>query len=547
LKNKKLFAILTLVCFMFTLMPVAAFADGTTAANTYDTDQVYVTVGADIINDGVTNGEETEVEISDSTTATFNAFVGNGASVTASGYVFYVMNDADNYIAVNNDGAFGALVAEGDYTVHAIKINPAKPGAENIATELSKVTSVESKVKNILAWAGANAVVNGTAEVTVDAIDYVYQIVLDEYTKNGYSATSVDPVAGAVDKYSMSIEASEGFNKDGQVVATLYKAPKSEYAPLSADDKATYKATLTNWTEVKNQTLTISEAGYVDVTADTLKTNNKGQVVFVVTSDFANTGNKVIVKFGTAAKAELTVNATAAVVANVAVNNEPAAPRNNESAIINANVEFKFADANGVATDLSVYTTPVPADQSADGVIDAAELALNEVAITVVEKPVGSNVKADKFSLVKQVANPSAYINADAPGVYTLDYNSGDTFDKDGTYVIKVAMKNGSSATATIKVAEMGDAVAIMFTAAPKTVAYGETVQVGPVVAVDANGVTTSVSPELSASGLAVDEFDGVSLVAKDDEDYVGETITLLAVYEDFVATANVAVVNRQL
>ena len=35
MKNKKLFAILTLVCFMFTLMPVAAFAD--------DTDmQVYV-------------------------------------------------------------------------------------------------------------------------------------------------------------------------------------------------------------------------------------------------------------------------------------------------------------------------------------------------------------------------------------------------------------------------------------------------------------------------------------------------------------------------
>ena len=32
MKNKKLFAILTLVCFMFTLMPMAAFADTTNYA-----------------------------------------------------------------------------------------------------------------------------------------------------------------------------------------------------------------------------------------------------------------------------------------------------------------------------------------------------------------------------------------------------------------------------------------------------------------------------------------------------------------------------------
>ena len=40
MKNKKLFAILTLVCFMFTLMPVAAFAAPADYA-------VYVTVGSE--------------------------------------------------------------------------------------------------------------------------------------------------------------------------------------------------------------------------------------------------------------------------------------------------------------------------------------------------------------------------------------------------------------------------------------------------------------------------------------------------------------------
>ena len=47
MKNKKLFAILTLVCFMFTLMPVAAFADET-PAYVYDNEQVYVTATKDL-------------------------------------------------------------------------------------------------------------------------------------------------------------------------------------------------------------------------------------------------------------------------------------------------------------------------------------------------------------------------------------------------------------------------------------------------------------------------------------------------------------------
>ena len=43
MKNKKLFAILTLVCFMFTLMPVAAFAgDAYVTVNGKDKDTVYV-------------------------------------------------------------------------------------------------------------------------------------------------------------------------------------------------------------------------------------------------------------------------------------------------------------------------------------------------------------------------------------------------------------------------------------------------------------------------------------------------------------------------
>ena len=52
MKNKKLFAILTLVCFMFTLMPVAAFAADNyvevSKDNTNWDDSVTVNVGANV-------------------------------------------------------------------------------------------------------------------------------------------------------------------------------------------------------------------------------------------------------------------------------------------------------------------------------------------------------------------------------------------------------------------------------------------------------------------------------------------------------------------
>ncbi|MBO5429953.1 MAG: hypothetical protein J6A10_08340 [Peptococcaceae bacterium] len=59
MKNKKLFAILTLVCFMFTLMPVAAFAGVVTPA--------YGSIAEQYVN--VETGDEVKVAISKSPAA----------------------------------------------------------------------------------------------------------------------------------------------------------------------------------------------------------------------------------------------------------------------------------------------------------------------------------------------------------------------------------------------------------------------------------------------------------------------------------------------
>ncbi len=55
MKNKKLFAILTLVCFMFTLMPVAAFADETT--DPYAGYAVVEVATQEELNDAIANAE----------------------------------------------------------------------------------------------------------------------------------------------------------------------------------------------------------------------------------------------------------------------------------------------------------------------------------------------------------------------------------------------------------------------------------------------------------------------------------------------------------
>ena len=74
MKNKKLFAILTLVCFMFTLMPVAAFAGADTYAE------------VDKESEAVTLSEAGTAEI------TLNVY-----NITAGDYTIYAYKDGNFY------------------------------------------------------------------------------------------------------------------------------------------------------------------------------------------------------------------------------------------------------------------------------------------------------------------------------------------------------------------------------------------------------------------------------------------------------------------
>ena len=73
MKNKKLFAILTLVCFMFTLMPVAAFA-ADTATVTLNNGSVVVKVS----DDDTVNGGDVSITVDGTEVAAAAAWTGVG-------------------------------------------------------------------------------------------------------------------------------------------------------------------------------------------------------------------------------------------------------------------------------------------------------------------------------------------------------------------------------------------------------------------------------------------------------------------------------------
>ena len=286
--------------------------------------------------------------------------------------------------------------------------------------------------------------------------------------------------------------------------------------------------------DVKKADLTFTTAGYVDITTEDGKTtDSNGEVEFEVTSERPSE-YVVYVSYGTAAKVKLNVVVGAAAIGDVAVEQQPTAPVDYAQKVSNADVKFKFVDADGVAYK------PNPA---------------GDYKITVVDQPEDSDMDKDDFILVQKAT--------DADGVWTLaekDYATTEgTFEAEGTYTIKVTLENGKSATATVKVAEMGEIVGIKYDNTPRTVAYGKEAKFAYILAYDADGITKNIAfdPALKvvANGVA---FDGVvaanpmanppaplQVKAKADNDYIGTTMTVLAEYDGFVATTVLTVVDQ--
>ena len=222
MKNKKLFAILTLVCFMFTLMPVAAFAAGeldpeTSYFEAVDGDQTVKLNKVNGIADVV--GEDTSKEYVE---FTFDMFASDETAATASTdktlYVWAV-NEAGNassalkvvgLTAANGENVWKfasagnahtattaklQFVREGEYTVYA------GVGADN--AKLEDITPFSCKFSTITVKAASEDPDKYKAEViyagqSIDSDAVLAGSVFSNTTGSGTTATTKEVVLEVV-------------------------------------------------------------------------------------------------------------------------------------------------------------------------------------------------------------------------------------------------------------------------------------------------------------------------------------------------------------
>jgi len=490
-KNKKLFAILTLVCFMFTLMPVAAFAAPADYA-------VKVTVGSE--------EPAEDVYVTAGTTMSVLAYKGDVA--LAEGVYYAVNADGEGVQIAADDAADGVLFAfklPGAYTIYGVEPGESAEDLADLVEAANSLTSnetVANAVKKIEAQLDAN-IIKTVAYVTVEAPEANYKVEVIATNDSNYEGTDTE---------DLDVYADGGFSLAGNAQVTVQ---------LTNNTKA-----------VVGKVPTIVAPDYVTVVPANAKkvvTDAAGKITYNISANRAG-DFKVVFSYEDAEDAVVAVNATNDAVANVEVAKASTALINNDykDTTIKTGAFVKFTDAAG--------NVIIKEGVATDGYVDG------DVKVTVVSQPTNSKLTAANFKLVKSATVAGA---SELEVVTSVDL-------KVGSYEVKFALANGKNVTVAFETAKMGDAVGIRFVQPATTVGLGADNPNFTVQAYDAKGVTETLAADefvLSAQGKAVKAptEDGKLFGVINEDKYIGSTITVLAKTADnkFIATTALEVVEN--
>ena len=632
MKNKKLFAILTLVCFMFTLMPVAAFADDTTAtapaaptATLSDGRLIKTSDGEAGISFEVENvknvKETTEVkvelyagdellstktrEFKNLTVATCTFYTNStssswtetawtaydcvvptgailyfdGVKIDDAGVVAELTEDAwaeaagvvDTDYAGNIDDATSTFVAEdgnqtvkkGEEVVFELDVedknyNAAKGHvyiwAEETAGKASSALTVAGAVDTVLGgnvykvWAddykdvkvafsrAGEYTVYAAPAVTTDKIDTNEVAELSKFDCE-FSVIKVKSGSSDPDKYSASIDwtvevegeevaknetvAANGEFENFSIAVTPNNvmSDKYEVTILGADGKALKGATVA--IETNSSSIEVNKASDV--------TNSQGEIDFKVAASVEGTYEIILTVDGVDWIINVVVGNTAA--AYIETVTEPTAPLALYDTMDNDVIEFQITDING--NEVKDF------DEGMDGIEGNTDVAAYKGKyIVLTEAPADTDLESSDLE---------------------LDYNGANwylkgigNFDAEGTYSVKVILDNGAYATASWEVKKFQTPVMLVIGTSTDVVELGGNIS-GELLYFDANGVQKAAKDaELAATGYAVEDAakyagtNNFKVAAKDDEKYVGATITVTAVSEkyDLVATKDFTVAD---
>jgi hypothetical protein len=337
-KNKKLFAILTLVCFMFTLMPVAAFA-----ADEFIADQVYVKV------DGGTWDTEVDVETGKAVTAEM------GSSATYSNVVFYAVDAEGNGVAIKPaaKNAEFTFKAPGVYEIYGVDFTGAK------SADVTDVNALIASVGALKDGKDVKDVVN-----TVETWAKQNQKELDDYATVNVEAPEAKYTV-ELSKTTASVDLDNGFSSD-KVTVTV----KNDSKAVKAADVEVVAPSFVSVVPVKDAV-----------------TDKDGEIEYRITANKVGTFN-VFFKYEDAKAAKLVVSAGTNEIANISVEKEPTAPQN--IAAKNTGVQFKVVDGYDVNTaktaltygvDYVVTVVEQPAKSKLEGKDFALTLAKDKTGI----------------------------------------------------------------------------------------------------------------------------------------------------------------------
>ena len=509
MKNKKLFAILTLVCFMMTLMPVAAFAAGPAVADTSafvaeDGDQTLRVVG----ETGVTTATfifKAYDNAEDDATGTTDLYIwatdANGVRTSALN-VTKIDGAASTLNNVQYVYGFAGVSGDQKFTVSF-----ARAGVYTVYAGFAKSTSGATSMSDITTLNGGETVSKITVIGSATNPEVDYKMSLNNKTAHDYTYSTKD---GA----DFSISDVTPNNVGVEQTLTFYDGDK----------------------KLTGKTVTI-ETGSANIAVDktSATTNVLGQVKFDLSASREGTYELYVTVDGVTFVINVTVGNTAA--AYIETISQPSAPKAQFGSL--PTVRFQITDINGNVVKDALNSLNAPSYMGMEGIATNATAAKTGKYVFFTEKPAASTLTNEDLTLSWN-ANKQAY-----------DLSvGGKVMDAEGTYSVKVILDNGAFATATWEVKKFQTPVQLRIDYSRTTVELGGKISPDQIVFVDANGVEKAAKTgeyDFAATGYAIQSLSGNQITVKTDEKYVGSKINVTAVSEryDLVATVELSVADE--
>ena len=542
MKNKKLFAILTLVCFLMTLMPVAAFANIAPANSEL------------VIADEVNVKEPTDVQVLlKDTTGTIAEHKAKVLSIEAE----KDDKEASDLIKTNiktglsngdwltNNDTFSAVFLEHGtyevtmkYTTRALIKDAEAKGEMLRSTEWRDEAIQAGKAAGVIASTqGPDGNAQPAPDFELEDVQkYINNYVNDKFDK--FVPAEINRTAQTITSNSVKVLPQSDFE-------TRYRAHvEADGRDLGwATDEgrtlisATVAANETQKTAIDihlidreaqpviGKELKLSAPGLI-LSDKTVTTDKNGDVHFTVSAAYAQEHQKIYVETKDKFNFVIPVDVIGINGAVDIEGSDKIGPTDIlGERIDDSEIEFTMYDNHGneivPVEGAAEYQNWIKASKSAD--VDAYANF-----VKVVEQPANSNIK-----------NEDLYF--DGEKVCSAAKDGTNRFKKEGTYVFEVVLDNGTTAArTTVEVKEMGNPVKVV-------VEYPEAVERGAFISaptslklIDNSGVEKDVTPilnslDLSASGDAVQSFTASTgaLKVKSDEKYVGSTIKIQAYWHN--------------